>query len=391
MNKGNNSYNEEFKRVVESLDGKPSLLLHVCCAPCLASCIDRLYPFFDITLFFYNPNVRPLRERYLRSLEIQRLIKAYPAVKYVELAAGFEEYREAVGDLYGTEEHGKKCDRCIEKRIEVAALKAAELSADYFSTTLSASPLKDAALINELVKKYSAANGIKPLPANFKKENGQLKSKEICDRFGIYRQNYCGCTPRGSYAVAVTGGIGSGKSKFVSFFKEFGANVIGADELVREIESDGTEFSKRITEEIEGSGASGVIDRAALRRIALSDPAKRKLLEDIVHPEVIRRILAGVQSFDGITIVEVPLLAETGGRWMYDYVINIESSEEIRRARVQKRQGGGENYDAFALAQAKEKERRAVADETVVNDGTLGELRAEAERVYGRLKEITAK
>lgn len=174
----------------------PTLLLHSCCAPCSSYVIEYLSNYFEITVFFYNPNIFP-REEYLRRCDEQmRLIAEMPtknAVKFLE--GDFEDdlfYKMCTG-LEQEKEGGQRCGACFTLRLKAAASKANELKTDYFATTLTISPLKNAQLINTIGRavgeKYSAAY----LPGDFKKKNGFKRSIELSREYGLYRQDYCGC------------------------------------------------------------------------------------------------------------------------------------------------------------------------------------------------------
>ncbi|MBP5593689.1 MAG: dephospho-CoA kinase [Clostridia bacterium] len=373
--------NQAFKDVLSALTGRPKLLLHVCCAPCLAACLDRLYSKFDITLYYYNPNIHPDREHYLRLLEIKRLIETYPGIKIVETEPVFSEYVGCVKELLGSAEHGEKCDRCISLRIRKTAVFGAEHGFDYFCTTLSASPLKDAERINELMKEYASIYNVKYLPSDFKKENGQLISKEKCNQLGIYRQNYCGCTPVGSYAVAVTGGIASGKSLFCSYLKELGADVISADEVAAKIQSKG-DFLKKQQLLFPECFENGALNRNKLREIVLNSPGRRKELEGLLHPEIIRSILIWLLSKKGPAFVEVPLLFETGLERYFDYVINIQSSSLIRKDRFKERGGSDEDFDKFVASQKSDEQRSRLSDITIENNSGEAVLKEKARSIY---------
>lgn len=184
------------KRLEEiSRDGiRPSLLLHACCAPCSSYVMEYLHDYFDITLYFFNPNIAPEEEYIYRKNELKRLASEmgynipvidedYNPAPFYELAKGLEELPE----------RGERCRRCIGLRLEHTARKAAELGADYFTTTLTISPHKDSAFINEFGGGLSQKFGAEYLYSDFKKHEGYKRSIELSGIYSLYRQDYCGC------------------------------------------------------------------------------------------------------------------------------------------------------------------------------------------------------
>lgn len=179
----------------------PSLLLHGCCAPCSSYVLEYLSNYFTITLFYYNPNIAPEAE-YIRRLEEQRFFieqfnSADPVPKNrIHFIAGEYEsdlYYETIRGLEGEPEGGKRCTKCFNLRIEAAAQRAASLKFDYFTTTLSVSPHKNAGLLNEIGELFGSKYGIHHLPSDFKKRDGFKRTLELSREFGLYRQDYCGC------------------------------------------------------------------------------------------------------------------------------------------------------------------------------------------------------
>lgn len=189
-------YNRLFEKVCENSQEK-TLLLHVCCAPCLASAIERVARNFRVTLFYYNPNIRPEAEYEKRYGEIKKLLDGLD-LGDVEVIKGDYETERFDRFLIPKKdecEGGSRCDDCIAERLMVTAEIARKNHFDYFCTTLTSSPHKNAEYINS--KGYElSADGCGWLPSDFKKRDGVLRSKELCSAYGIYRQNYCGCTPR---------------------------------------------------------------------------------------------------------------------------------------------------------------------------------------------------
>ncbi|MCD7891882.1 MAG: epoxyqueuosine reductase QueH [Ruminococcus sp.] len=173
---------------------KPTLLLHACCAPCSSYVLEYLHELFEITLYFCNPNIAPQEEYDYRKSELKRLVKEmkldvkiidedYDPAPFYELAKGLEDLPE----------RGGRCRRCIGYRLKMAGAKAAELHADYFTTTLTISPHKNCAFINECGAVTADEVGVSYLFSDFKKHEGYKRSIELSRQYGLYRQNYCGC------------------------------------------------------------------------------------------------------------------------------------------------------------------------------------------------------
>lgn len=197
MNKVNYSLLLENKLVeLEKSGARPSLLLHACCAPCSSYVLEYLTAYFDITLFFYNPNISPESEYRSRAEELERLISQMPLAGKVELIVA--DYDTAVFDhmARGREklsEGGARCFDCYEIRLEQTAKLAKERGFDLFCTTLSISPHKNAQRLNEIGEKLSGMYGVEYLFSDFKKKNGYRRSCELSELYSLYRQNYCGC------------------------------------------------------------------------------------------------------------------------------------------------------------------------------------------------------
>ncbi|MGI6019078.1 MAG: epoxyqueuosine reductase QueH [Marvinbryantia sp.] len=174
----------------------PSLYLHSCCAPCSSYVLEYLSEYFRITVFYYNPNIYPKEEYWKRVEEQQRLITQMPFSHSVQFAEGeFDERRfyETVRGLEKEPEGGARCEQCFRLRLAETAKRAKEAGADYFATTLTISPLKNASLINQIGEELAAEYGISWLPSDFKKKNGYKRSTELSATYGLYRQDYCGC------------------------------------------------------------------------------------------------------------------------------------------------------------------------------------------------------
>lgn len=174
----------------------PSLLLHSCCAPCSSYVLEYLSEFFAITVLYYNPNIYPDEEYAHRVREQQAFIGRFPAKHPISFVEGdFDKaafYAMAKG-LEGCPEGGERCFLCYELRLREAAREARARGLDYFCTTLSISPLKNAEKLNEIGLKLADEYGVKYLVSDFKKKNGYKRSVEISRAYGMYRQDYCGC------------------------------------------------------------------------------------------------------------------------------------------------------------------------------------------------------
>lgn len=173
---------------------RPALLLHACCAPCSSYVLEYLTKYFDITLFYYNPNISPEKEYSYRVSEVQRLISEMcPQVKFVEGRYDPERFFEMAKGLENEPERGARCHKCYRMRLEESAQEALRLGCSYFTTTLSISPQKDSAVLNDIGKSVSEQYGIPYLFSDFKKRGGYKRSIELSAKFSLYRQNYCGC------------------------------------------------------------------------------------------------------------------------------------------------------------------------------------------------------
>lgn len=174
----------------------PELLLHACCAPCSSYCLEYLSLYFNITVYFYNPNISYIDEYRIRADELKHLItemKFLHSVKYIDEDYIPDEFYNIANGYENCPEGGERCFRCYEQRLKKTADKAREGKFDYFCTTLSISPLKNAQKINEIGYMLQKEYGVKWLPSDFKKKNGYLRSIELSKDFSLYRQNYCGC------------------------------------------------------------------------------------------------------------------------------------------------------------------------------------------------------
>ena len=187
---------EKINKENECTGSCPHLFLHSCCAPCSSYVLEYLSDYFEITDFFYNPNIEPEEEYRHRESELIRLISEMDLRHPVHFEAGRydpSEYYEAVKGLEHIHEGGERCFACYRLRMEEAAKHAAEGGYDYFTTTLSISPLKNASKINEIGQELEAVYGVKHLPSDFKKKGGYQRSIQLSKEHGLYRQDFCGC------------------------------------------------------------------------------------------------------------------------------------------------------------------------------------------------------
>ena len=197
MNKIN--YQKKLENIIERNkreDILPSLLLHSCCAPCSSYTIEYLSDYFKISVLYYNPNISPRKAYEKRKAEQIRLIESMPVKndvnfadcdydcnEFFKIAKGYEDCREG----------GERCFRCYEQRLRRTAQEAQKGGYDYFCTTLSISPLKNAQKINEIGERLSEEYGVLWLPSDFKKREGYKRSIELSKEYNLYRQNFCGC------------------------------------------------------------------------------------------------------------------------------------------------------------------------------------------------------
>ena len=193
------NYQKELEKKIEQLQKEqtvPKLLLHSCCAPCSSYVLEYLSEFFEITVFYYNPNIFPESEYTKRILEQQTLICDMPTKHPVSFLAGAYDSDKFYAMAKGMEhmkEGGARCFGCYALRLEETAKLAKEGGFDYFTTTLTISPLKNAEKLNEIGNELADKYGVKYLPSDFKKKNGYKRSIELSKEYGLYRQDYCGC------------------------------------------------------------------------------------------------------------------------------------------------------------------------------------------------------
>lgn len=183
------NYNLVMKQQLSNLQGKPRLLLHVCCAPCSSGVLPKLKEYFDITLFYYNPNTYPMDEYLLRAQQFSKLTD----LPLIVCGYNHNEFLNEVVGLENENEGGARCQKCISLRLKKTFEYANANNYDYVTTTLSISPHKDAEFINICGEKWQEEYKINYLYADFKKENGYLNSINESKKFNLYRQEYCGC------------------------------------------------------------------------------------------------------------------------------------------------------------------------------------------------------
>lgn len=197
MNKRN--YQKELDGIISGLQPEtkvPRLLLHSCCAPCSSYVLEYLSQYFEITVYYYNPNIYPPNEYYKRVKEQQDLVDRMKFKNPVSVVNGpydTDEFYRIAKDHEKDAEGGERCFRCYELRLREAAKVAAAGRYDYFTTTLSISPLKNADKLNEIGERLAAEYQTNYLPSDFKKREGYKRSTELSKEYGLYRQNYCGC------------------------------------------------------------------------------------------------------------------------------------------------------------------------------------------------------
>ena len=191
------NYQKVLDREIARLDGRiPKLLLHVCCAPCSSYVLEYLSEYYEITVFYYNPNISPESEYKKRVAEEQRFISEISPKHPVHFLEGRyepERYFEAVRGLEGEKEGGARCTVCFRLRLEETARICREGGYDCMTTTLTISPLKDAGRLNTVGEEAAEKFGVRWLPSDFKKRGGYLRSIELSREHGLYRQNFCGC------------------------------------------------------------------------------------------------------------------------------------------------------------------------------------------------------
>lgn len=199
-------YNKKMLETISSFSGKKTLLLHSCCGPCSSSVIEKLAKFFDITIYYYNPNIVPKTEYEKRKENQLKLISSLNNncdfnIKFLDCDYDNADYSKAILGLENLEEGSKRCFNCFKLRLEKTCETAIKYNFDFFSTTLSVSPHKNVKWICEILmnlgkKIEELGYKTQPLLADFKKNDGFLRSIQLSKKYNLYRQNYCGCTPK---------------------------------------------------------------------------------------------------------------------------------------------------------------------------------------------------
>lgn len=191
------NYQLELDKTLQKLtqeNKRPRLLLHACCAPCSSYVLEYLTAYFDITVFFYNPNISPEKEYQHRVSEIKRLIaEMCPDVHFIEGQYEPEKFYTMSKGLENEPERGARCLKCYRMRLEESAQAAQDGNFDYFTTTLSISPQKDSMILNQIGREVSEQYHIPYLYSDFKKKGGYKRSIALSAQFHLYRQNFCGC------------------------------------------------------------------------------------------------------------------------------------------------------------------------------------------------------
>lgn len=200
MNQNKPQYHKEMEKIIEGFGGKrPKLLLHSCCAPCSSGVLVPLQEVFELTVYYYNPNLSEWEEYNKRAREQKKLIDALNGEKpdfpigIIEEVYEPEKFYERVRGLEDCPEGGERCFLCYGLRLEKTARKAKEEGYDFFTTTLTISPLKNAEKINTIGKRLEEKYKVAFLPSDFKKKEGYKRSIELSRKYELYRQNFCGC------------------------------------------------------------------------------------------------------------------------------------------------------------------------------------------------------
>ena len=191
-------YHKEMETIIKSIPSGevPRLLLHSCCGPCSSAVLEQLTSFFEIILFYYNPNIAPAEE-YARRLKTQKqlLDKLQHPHALTLIAPPYDDtpFWNAVKGVEHTPEMGERCERCIRQRMEESLLAAERYECRYLTTTLTVSPHKNAVFINSCGEEITSGTAIQYLPSDFKKKGGYARSVALSSEYGLYRQDYCGC------------------------------------------------------------------------------------------------------------------------------------------------------------------------------------------------------
>ena len=189
------NYDKVLEELISKLEYKPKLLLHSCCGPCSSYVITYLINYFDITIYYYNPNIEPKEEYLKRKNEQIRLIKEmnFANLNYLDCDYDNETYQKFIKGHENDKEGGHRCHLCYELRLEKTCEEAIKGNFEYFGTTLTVSPYKNANILNQIGEKIANINNIKWFYSDFKKKDGYKKSIEFSKYYELYRQDYCGC------------------------------------------------------------------------------------------------------------------------------------------------------------------------------------------------------
>ena len=190
------NYQIVLDETLKKISGKKKLLLHACCAPCSSYVIEYLTNYFDITILYYNPNIDTEEEFNKRLFELKRFVQEFKTKNKVEVVSlGFnnKEYLDEIKGLEEEKEGGRRCLKCYKLRLKKACLYAKENKFDYFTTTLTISPLKNSKLLNEIGQELEKEYNMPYLYSDFKKREGYKRSIVLSHEYNLYRQNYCGC------------------------------------------------------------------------------------------------------------------------------------------------------------------------------------------------------
>ena len=189
------NYQKKLEELIKTLNEKPTLLLHSCCGPCSTEVISFLKDYFDITIYYYNPNIEPLEEYLHRKREQIRFLKEYKEakIKFLDCDYDNDSFKQIAKGLESVPEGGARCNKCFYLRMQRTATIAKDNNFEYFGTTLTVSPHKNSEIINEIGEKIMKEYNIKYIYGDFKKNDGYKKSIEMSKAYNLYRQDYCGC------------------------------------------------------------------------------------------------------------------------------------------------------------------------------------------------------
>ena len=187
-------YETRFQEILQTTPKGTKLLLHSCCAPCSSACLERLKDVFDVTVLYYNPNIDEETEYEKRKAEQIRFLQETGWAKFIDCDYDKQAFLDMSQGLENEPERGKRCYKCYALRLEKTAQVAKENGFLWFCTTLSLSPHKNADWLNELGEKFANLYGLHYVTSDFKKKGGYPRSLQLSEEFGLYRQNFCGCT-----------------------------------------------------------------------------------------------------------------------------------------------------------------------------------------------------